>query len=854
MNEICARCGLHKDCHTPFMESHGSDEPLVLIVGEAPGEDEDSQGKPFVGKAGKLLRTVLEEVGFDVKRDIRFTNVVRCRPPMNKITKKAIQYCSKFALEEIEQYNPNMVFLLGNSALSGILGETGITNWNGSIIDKNDRLYVPLYHPAYLLRNPQPMDQWLSAMMTAFDRLVADPDKITASSMRYSYPKTMDELFEMKKYLDEFEFIAYDTEVRYLDAFNANNILISVSFAAGDVAYSVPIHHSEAPWKNIDMVKEIIVDILRSHNGNIIGHNIKFDQKHTYTTLGYWFDAGGDTMLISYLLDNRSGTHGLKRLAGVYIGMYEYDSVLVDYVREHKDADPKRGGSYENIPLSILETYSAMDAAATLLLEEKLYPMLSDKQKEFYSGLFVSISNLLGEIEMNGFMIDGYIADRYVRIYSSMRDKIYDEVISDPIVKKLIKSHVTAQKAEDEFRISKKLHVKKSVPYRFNPGSPAAMVELVYVFGKTKVTYTTIKGAPSTKSIYMKKYEGKMPVLAIIRYWKLLSKMISTYLDPAVNGRWVSTIDGKVRCSYNMHATKTGRLSSTDPNLQNIPTPEKEPGTLLEYLPIKNVFTTSFEDGVVMSADQSGMELRVFAALSKCTSMLEIHKSGEDFHNMVASMVSHIPADSVPKHIRYKFKKVNWTLIYGGSAFTLSQLDGFPMDEAEELVKSYYDRFPEVPEYMEQCIEFSEDNNYIESPFGRRLHLYYINDKYQIKLRNHDRRTCVNMPVQSGSSDLVLSGGVIISRKLKDLGLRSRIVNTVHDSIILDVPKSEIAMTAALVKYSMENVVNLAPTYFPIVDFSWMTCPLVVDIEIGSHYGAEEKYEVSKEDLQKVRF
>lgn len=312
-SEICERCGLYNGCNTPFMNSHGSDEPLVLVIGEAPGEDEDVQGKPFVGKAGRLLRQVLEEVGFDIEKDIRFTNVVRCRPPMNKITKVGIQCCSQFALEDIREYDPAMVFLLGNSALSGIINESGITNWNGTIIEHDNRYYVPLYHPAYLLRNPQPMDQWLSAIMAAFEKLVDDPNKVTVAKMKYSYPKTMKELLDMRNYLDEFEYIAYDTETRYLDAFDKNGILVSVSFAAGDTAYSVPISHKEAPWSDIGKVKDIVVSVLKSHDGKIIGHNIKFDQKHTYAALGYWFSAGGDTMLISYLLDNRTGIHGLDR-------------------------------------------------------------------------------------------------------------------------------------------------------------------------------------------------------------------------------------------------------------------------------------------------------------------------------------------------------------------------------------------------------------------------------------------------------------------------------------------------------------------------------------------------------------
>ena len=863
--KVCSLCKLHEGCRSPFMPSHGSKEPLVLIIGEAPGEEEDARNIPFVGKAGKLLRTVLEEIGFDIKKDIRFTYTVRCRPPQNKITKKAIEYCSRFAMEEIKKYKPEMVFIMGNSPLSGILGESGISNWNGSIITKQDVVYMPLYHPAYLLRNPQAMDQWLSALMKAFDSIAMGEDFAKADTIEYHYPKTIPALKEMRDYLDDYEYISYDTEVRGLDAFNVDNMLISVSFASGDRAYSVPIYHCESPWQDEverEVVKKIVVDILKSHDGNISGHNIKFDQLQTWTALGHWFEAGGDTYIISYLMDCRQGIHGLKRLAGIHLGMFEYDAEIIDYKRQFpKLCDPEKGGSYENIPLSVLEKYGAKDSASVMLLDDILYPTLSKKQKILYTDLMVPMSNFLAYIERNGFGVDENLARRYLKIYSTKRMDMYSDIANDPLVQRLIQArNKAALKIHDEkvqtYKMLRKLGKKKKnsrMPkapkdFVFNPGSSVHMIELVYVFGKMEpIAFSAKTKQPSTKSSVLKAYEDKLSILPKIRYYKLLTKMVSTYLTPAINGKWVSNLDGKVRSSYNMCRTKTGRLSSKDPNLQNIPTAEKEPGTLLEYLPIKNIFTTSFRnEGVVLTADQSGMELRVFAAASRCEKMLRIHRSGKDFHKMVASDVSKIPYDDVPKPVRYKFKRVNWTLLYGGSAWTLAKLDGFPVEEAEAIVKAYFKEYPEVPNYLDECVSFAEDHNYIESPFGRREHLYYINDRYQEKLQNADRRSAVNMPIQSAASDLVMCGAIILNDQLRARKYDARIVNTVHDSVVLDLPKSELHEVSMLTKYCMENVVQLAPMYFPRMDFSWFNCPLHIDLEAGSHYGAEVRYELDK--------
>ena len=838
------------------MDSYGSQEPLLMIVGEAPGEDEDIQGRPFVGKAGKLLRQVLKEMEIDIEANVRFTNVVRCRPPMNKITSKAIDYCSQFALEDIKTYKPEMVFVMGNSPLSGILGESGISNWSGTLIEKSDAVYVPLYHPAYLLRNPQAMDPWLEAIMQALDRMAFGKTSQSAK-MKYIYPKTISEVDAMVKYLDEFEFISFDTEVRSLDPFDENNLLVAVSFAAGEQAYSIPVHHKEASWKpeEIGILMQRLRKVLKDHDGSIIGHNMKFDQQIARTLMKCQFRAGGDTMLQSYLLDCRKGIHGLKRLAGIHVGMFEYDSELVSYIKTHKEANPRRGGSYEHIPLKILLPYSAKDAAATLLLDEKLYEMLSEKQRVVYEELLIPASDMLSDVESNGFKIDDFIADRYRRIYQKRKNDLFKEILDDSLVNRLTKFH--NRRLEEE--VDPKKRKRKAKVFVFNPGSAVHMMELVYKFGKIKVEYKTEKGAPCTKAAVLKLYEKQMPILKTIRYYKLLTNMLSKYLEPACDGEWISSMDGRVHSNFNLNGTKTGRLSSSDPNLQNIPTPEKEPGTLLETLPIKNIFRNSYEGGVLLGADQSGMELRVFASLSKCKPMLDILASDKDFHTMVASMVvsmmkhEDVPPEQIDKSTRYKYKRVNWTLLYGGDEHTLSKLDGMDIKEATVMVKSYFERFPEVPEYMNTCVEFSEDHGYIESPIGRRLALYYINDRYQKKLQASDRRTAVNMPVQSAASDLVLCVSIVLSKELRRRRMKTMLVNTVHDSVVLDVPPEEVNEVAAMVKYAMENIVEVYGKYFPRLDLSWMICPMKADAETGTHYGAEEKYNVSEEYIQKEK-
>jgi DNA polymerase I len=837
-NPVCKKCGLYNGCKSPFMPAHGASNPRIIIIGEAPGSDEDDEGVPFVGQSGHLLRDTLDGLGIDIENDVLFTNVVRCRPPDNKITRQAIQACKQFAIADIYKFvegdlsdfpagqyvRLEQVWLMGNSPLNGILGESGITSWNGNIIEKDGLKFVPLYHPAYILRDNSHMDDWLSAMMNALDGNDTHSDRYEIIIV-----DTIAKARLMRADLRRHKIISFDTEVSSLDPFAEEQLLLSVSFACPDGrAYTIPMDHPETPWSDRDYaeVAGIIIDILRSEP--IIGHNVKFDQNQTRALLQTKFDAVGDTMIISHLLDSRQGIHGLKHLAGQYLGMYEYEQELTDYVKGHKECAVGKGGSYAFVPLKVLLPYGAMDAEATLKLHDELYPQLSDKQKILYNDIALPVSNVLARMQYNGIKIDQYIAERYVKIYRKRQGDVLKDVLNDKKVRKM-----TADRGDEK--------------YTFNPNSSKQVSELYFEYYGIPVQGETESGNASTSAKLMKPLEEKYPIVKLVRYYKLLSKMLGTYLEPACT-EWPSA-DGRVRTTYNLHGTVTGRLSSSSPNLQNIPTPEKEPGTLLETLPIKNVFTHTWKGGCLEAFDYSGMELRIFASMARCQGMIDIHKSGLDFHSMVAIMsterkpIKEIDPDYVKwfkknrVEVRYRYKWTNWTLLYGGDARTLANLYDVPTDEAEQTVKMYYDLFPEVLDYQNECKEFAKEHGYIESPFGRREHLPYINDRNAGKA-NADARAAVNMPIQSAASDTLLCALVIIDARMKTERMQSMLINTVHDSILVDVYPGELLPMKALVTDSMENVKTLAEDYMPNVDFSWLICPLKADADAGSHYGS----------------
>lgn len=873
----CQKCGLFRECQTPWMISSGSEAPQILVIGEAPGADEDTQGIPFVGRSGKLLRSALEELlGEDPNNIVRFTNVVRCRPPNNKTTAHMINYCKHYVLEEIEHYKPQLILLFGNSPLKAVLGETGITTWNGVVIKRDDVIYVPLFHPAYILRNPAAQDDWLNGMINAVDAMTHGVEK--PEEFEFIQPMFAWELMDMRDELSEVEWIAYDTETTSLDAVKGSKI-VAISISDGEKNYAFPAAHKDAHWTVGDrkILHRVIEDIFDDHAGKIIGHNLKFDLKHTLNHFGFDFQSGGDSMLASHLYDSRKGIHSLKRLAGFYLGMYDYDRELQDYIQDHERANPAKGGNYGNVPLEILLPYAAMDAQATYKLYWMLYEKLTDKQKDFYNEVLIPASDVLAYVEHSGFSIDQFIANRYTNIYEIRKQEVYEELLEDPQVPVTVDVLQGASDLKmmtdmypyelessngyppfDDFEFTedrvkyddgdkKRNRIRPVV--KFNPNSANHLRTLYYDILRIPVDEysTTPTGLASTGKDVLRPYKDQFPIIEKIRYYNLLSKVLSTYLIPSC-GEWLGP-DGRARSNFNLGGTVTGRLASSNPNFQNIPTPDKEPGTLLAWLPVKNIFTSSFPNGLILSADYSGMELRVYASIAECEIMLDIHKSGRDFHKMIASTITGTPYSGVSHEVRYMYKSVNFAMLYLGNEYTLNHKFGIPLDKARWAIDQYYKEIPSVLEYKNDCIEFATKHGYIESPFGRRKVLPYIADMSDRNKgrRNQDIRYAVNQPVQSASSDIVLCAMIILDGMMYDNRMDSKIVNTVHDSIVLDAPKHEVKAVAKLCVDVMENVVDYAKVYMPSIDFSWLKSPLKVDIDVGTHYGTKMSYDEWKE-------
>ena len=428
----CEKCGLRELSNGPVPDDGG--DYSILVAGESPGSEENEQGKPFVGRSGQILRSALAQLGYPEDK-VTYTNIVRCHPPDNDTKAKYVRCCYRSLPI---QDNTKLVVLCGNVPLKAVLGESGITTWNGVRVERDGIIYAPVLHPAYLLRNQSKkvMDGWLQALDDALYAYDNGAKKRADADYEYIYPETLSDISRMFDDLEKADVIAFDTEFCNLDAFDPDNRILVVSFATDSKAWALPLYHPELSTQEMAEIEECALHRIEYvlQEKEVIGHNIKMDQMQIDAKLGIEFEAAGDTMLASYIVDTTKGIHSLKRLAGYYLGMFEYDSVLQEYVSEHPEADWNRDGSYANVPLDVLLPYAAMDAAATYLLEPLLLDKMTEKQLDLYYELMVPTSNALYRIQRNGMAVDQDVADRYRRLYTTALDHVEDGIYSDPEV------------------------------------------------------------------------------------------------------------------------------------------------------------------------------------------------------------------------------------------------------------------------------------------------------------------------------------------------------------------------------------------------------------------------------------
>jgi len=587
-----------------------------------------------------------------------------------------------------------------------------------------------------------------------------------STEQNYETILTEERLQHWLKVLTESELFAFDTETTSLNYLDARIVGLSFAVKAGEAAY-LPLTHDyiDAPEQlNIDHVLNFFKPLLEDPTQFKVGQNLKYDR---HVLLNHDIDLQGiqhDTMLQSYVLDSTATRHDMDSLAEKYLGRstIHFEDIA---------GKGKKQLTFNQIDLEQAAPYAAEDADITLQLHQTLWPQLQaiPELEKVYTELEMPLLPAINSLERNGVNIDIWMLQQQ----------------SDELGQKLVKLEQQAFDIAGE---------------EFNLGSPKQLGAILYEKLELPILKKTPKGQPSTaEGVLQELADEGYDLPQVIMQYRSLSKLKSTYTDRLPEQ--VNRATGRVHTSYHQAVTATGRLSSSDPNLQNIPIRSEEGRRIREAFIAPEGYT-------LLAADYSQIELRIMAHLSQDASLLKAFAAGEDIHRHTASEIFNVSTEDVTTDQRRSAKAINFGLIYGMSAHGLSKQLGIERHQAADYMTTYFERYPGVKRYMDSTREQAKLDGYVETLFGRRLFLPEINASNGMR-RQYAERTAINAPMQGTAADIIKRAMIDIYQWLKSENSAVRMIMQVHDELVFEVPSDQIEATKVKVEQFMVNAVEL---------------------------------------------
>lgn len=583
------------------------------------------------------------------------------------------------------------------------------------------------------------LKQWLSELgggdsqPAALDRTKAD------------YETILDER-SLERWLERLEaapFFSFDTETTSLNYMSARVVGLSFAVQSGEAAY-LPLAHDYdgAPEQlALDQVLARFKPLLEDPQKPKLGQNLKYDKNvlanHGIELRGIVYD----TMLESYVLNSTAGRHDMDSLAARCLG---YQTVRYEDIA----GKGAKQLSFNAIPLENAAPYAAEDADIALRLHEELWPRLREQEslRQLYEGLEVPLVPVLSRIERRGALVDCEALDRHSREMGEQLKRIEDEA---------------CEMAGEIFNLS----------------SPKQLCDILFEKLKLPILKKTPKGAPSTAEEVLQELALDYPLPQLIMEYRGLFKLKSTYTDKLP--QMVNPATGRLHTSYHQAVTATGRLSSTDPNLQNIPIRTEEGRRIRQAF----VAPAGYK---ILAADYSQIELRIMAHLSGDEGLLTAFSEGLDIHQATAAEVFGLPLERVTPEQRRSAKAINFGLIYGMSAFGLARQLRIGRKEAQQYIDLYFERYPGVRRYMDSTRELAREQGYVQTIRGRRLYLPEINDRNGMR-RQAAERTAINAPMQGSAADIIKQAMIDVDRWLADSAIPANMILQVHDELVLEV-------------------------------------------------------------------
>jgi len=631
----------------------------------------------------------------------------------------------------------------------------------------------------------------LSSVISAYgepklggDATEAKPEKKQQNINKKNYHliTSEKEIDEWIKEAEEVGELAIDTETSSLDAHQADLVGISLSTKIGKACY-IPIAHKFKGCLKKEAVIKKLKPLLEDKSVKKIGQNIKFDFIVLFKQ-GINMNSMEDTMLMSYVLDAGKNRHNMDTLSEIHL--------------QHKTISFKEivGAGKKEINFSDVELDKAMEyAAEDADITYRLYKIFnknlkSEKLTNIYEIFEKPLIKILAFMEIEGIKID----NKFLK------------VLSEKFEKKINKLE------KEVFKVSKK---------EFNIASPKQLGEIIYNDLKIAALKKTRKGSFATNASVLEDlaFKGhKFPQL--ILDWRQVSKLKNTYSDALP--QHINPTTKRVHTSFLLAATTTGRLASSDPNLQNIPI-KSEDGK-----DIRKAFIAE-KDFTLISADYNQIEMRILADLADVKELKKAFKNNEDIHSLTASQVFNVELKKVDQDMRRKAKAINFGIIYGISQYGLAKQINVSNHEADEFLNSYFSRFPEIKIYMDDTIKFCRKSGYVNNIFGRRSHFNGINDK-NFNVRNFQERASINAPIQGSASEIMRLAMIRLDQKFKSLkNNKSKILLQIHDELIFEVPEKEIKTITKIIQEEMTSVRES--------DLHSFSTPLTVDVNTGDNWG-----------------
>lgn len=576
------------------------------------------------------------------------------------------------------------------------------------------------------------------------------------SKKSYELINTEQGIKNLVNQLSKLNSFCFDTETTSLDSLTATIIGLAISFEK-DHGYYVPIEEGKEK-ETLDFFK----GIFANESIQKVAQNIKYDinvlTKYDIAVKGPLFD----TMLAHYLIEPDM-RHNMDLLSETYLN---YRPISIESLIGKKG---KKQLNMKDVPVEKVVNYACEDADVTWQLKEVFEKLLKDSGTiELFHEIEMPLVQVLSDMEMNGVSLDGKSMEDYAMVL--------EKSIND---------------------LEKK--IKELAGKEFNVSSPKQLGEILFddlkIVEKAKKTKT---GQYQTNEETLQKLVGKHEIIGPILEFRQLKKLKSTYVD--VLPTLVNEKTGKIHTSFNQAVAATGRLSSNNPNLQNIPI-KTEKGR-----EVRKAFVAS-PGREILAADYSQVELRIMAEISGDPGMQEAFVNGQDIHSATAAKVFNVELEEVDKDMRGKAKMVNFGIIYGISAFGLSQRLGIPRKEAAEIIKQYFMKYPQVQTYMNDMVEKARDQGYVETIMGRKRYLKDINSKNAI-VRGYAERNAINAPIQGSAADIIKKAMIDIQKELKEQQYKSTMILQVHDELLFDVVPQEKEKIQVLVKEKMEKAVE----------------------------------------------